>query len=176
MRTEEINGGTAVRLVNTDGLTRTRGAELLLRYREGPFTVTGSYVHVDATEPDPAAAGHRWVPVTPRNTAGIVAMWEKHGRGRIGIEAYYTGAQSLDDNPYRSRSRPYVELGILGEVTLGKASLFINAENLLNVRQTRFDPIVRAERAADGRWTVDAWAPLDGFTLNGGVRFRFGGD
>jgi outer membrane receptor for ferrienterochelin and colicins len=175
VRIEEINGGTAVRLVNTDGLTRTRGAELLLRYRAGPFTVTGSYVHVDATDSDPVA-GRRWAPVTPRNTAGMVAMWEKHGRGRIGIEAYYTGAQLLDDNPYRSRGRPYVELGMLGEVTLGRASLFLNAENLLNVRQTRYDPIVRPQRATDGRWTVDAWAPLDGFTLNGGVRFRFGGD
>lgn len=175
VRLEDTDGGTAVRLVNTDGLTRTRGAELLLRYREGPFTVTGSYVHVDATEPDATGNGRQWVPVTPRNTAGLVAMWEKHGRGRIGIEAYYTGPQALEDNPYRTRSRPYVELGMLGEVTLGKLSLFLNAENLLNVRQTRYDPIVRPQRAADGRWTVDAWAPLDGFTLNGGVRFRFGG-
>lgn len=175
VRLEEIGGGTGVRLVNTDGLTRTRGAELLLRYRSGPFTVTGSYVHVDATEPDPAGAGRRRVPLTPRNTAGMVAMWEEHGRGRIGIEAYYTGRQSLDDNPSRTRSRPYVELGILGEVIFGHVSLFLNAENLLNVRQTRYDPILRQQRAADGRWTVDAWAPLDGFTLNGGVRLRLGG-
>jgi hypothetical protein len=25
----------------------------------------------------------------------------------------------------------------------------------------------------DGRWTVDRWAPLDGRTINGGVRFSF---
>jgi len=25
----------------------------------------------------------------------------------------------------------------------------------------------------DGRWTVDAWAPLDGRVINGGVRFVF---
>ncbi|WP_298851288.1 TonB-dependent siderophore receptor [uncultured Sphingomonas sp.] len=175
VRLEETGGGTGVRLINADGITRTQGAELLLRYRRGPVTVTGSYVHVDATEPRPTGAGHRIVPLTPRHTAGLVAMWEKHGRGRIGIEAYYTGPQSLDDNPYRTRSRPYVELGMLGEISFGKVSLFLNAENLLNVRQTRYDPILRRERAADGRWTVDAWAPLDGFTLNGGMRVRFGG-
>jgi hypothetical protein len=25
----------------------------------------------------------------------------------------------------------------------------------------------------DGRWTVDAWAPLDGRSVNGGLRVRF---
>jgi iron complex outermembrane receptor protein len=28
-------------------------------------------------------------------------------------------------------------------------------------------------RAVDGRWAVDAWAPLDGRTINGGMRIRF---
>ncbi|MES2444758.1 MAG: TonB-dependent receptor [Pseudomonadota bacterium] len=171
----EETGPASVQLINLDGPTHTRGAELLLRYRRNGFTVTGSYVHVDAREPDIAGTGRRIVPLTPRDTAGMVAMWEKHGIGRIGIEAYYTGPQSLDDNPYRSRSRSYFELGLMGEITLGKVSLFVNAENLLNIRQTRYEPILRPQRAPDGQWTADAWAPLEGFTLNGGVRLRFGG-
>ncbi|MEC7933732.1 MAG: TonB-dependent receptor [Pseudomonadota bacterium] len=165
-----------VTLINAAGLTKTRGAEVLLRYRWNAVTLTGSYVHVDAREPDPDAAGRRTVPLTPRDSAGLVAMWEKHGRGRIGIEAYYTRRQSLDDNPYRTRSRPYVQLGAMGELVLGKVSLFVNAENLLNVRQTKFDPLLLRSRAPTGAWTVDAWAPTDGFVLNGGVRFRFGGE
>jgi len=28
-------------------------------------------------------------------------------------------------------------------------------------------------RAIDGRWTVDAWAPLEGRIVNGGARFSF---
>lgn len=167
---------THVTLANADGQTRTRGAELLLRYRWQAFTLTGSYVHIRATEPDPGAtARRRRVPLTPRNTAGLVAMWEKHGRGRIGLEAYYTGRQSLDDNPYRTRGRPYVELGAMGELVLGRISLFVNAENLLNVRQTRWNPLLRPQRSPVGAWTVDAWAPTDGRVINGGVRFRFGG-
>ncbi|WP_246447819.1 TonB-dependent receptor plug domain-containing protein [Novosphingobium flavum] len=164
-----------VTLINAAGLTRTRGAEVLLRYRWDAVTLTGSYVHVEASEPDPDGPGRRTVPLTPRDSAGLVAMWEKHGRGRIGVEAYYTGHQSLDDNPYRTRSRPYVQLGAMGELVLGKVSLFLNAENLLNVRQTSYDPLLLRSRAPTGAWTVDAWAPTDGFVLNGGVRFRFGG-
>jgi len=173
-RLEEI-GPQLVRMVNVDGLTRTRGTELLLRYRQDGFTVTGSYVFVDATEPDRAGSDRRRVPLTPRHTAGLVGMWEELGKGRIGIEAYYTGRQALEDNPYRTRSRPYVHLGLLGEIVLGRISLFANAENLLNVRQSRYDPLLLPRRAPSGQWTVDAWAPLEGFILNGGVRLRVGG-
>lgn len=170
-----ITEPTGVRLVNLRGTTRTRGTELLLRYRWDGFTVTGSYVYVDATEADPVGTGRRKVPLTPKHTAGLVAMWEEHDKGRVGMEIYYTGRQSLEDNPYRARSRPYIEIGLMGEVAIGNARVFLNAENILGKRQTKYDPIVRPSRAADGRWTVDAWAPLEGFVLNGGVRFRFGG-
>jgi iron complex outermembrane receptor protein len=164
-----------VRLVNVEGETRIRGSELLLRYRWDSFSLTGSYVFVDATEPAEGAPGPQSVPLTPRHTAGAVAMWEEHGKGRIGIEAYYTGRQRLEDNPYRSVSRPYLHLGILGEIVLGKVSLFANAENILGVRQTRYDPLLLPQRRPSGQWTVDVWAPTEGFILNAGMRLRFGG-
>jgi outer membrane receptor for ferrienterochelin and colicins len=165
-----------VRLVNIDGQTRIRGSELLLRYRRHSFTVTGSYVYVDATEPKEQGPGRQATPLTPRHTAGLVAMWEEHGKGRIGIETYYTGRQSLDDNPYREASRPYFHVGVLGEIVLGEVSLFANAENILGVRQTRYDPLLRPQRAPSGQWTVDVWAPTEGFIFNAGVRLRFGGE
>lgn len=167
------DGSGRVRLVNVDGATRTRGAELLMRYRRNAFVVTGSYVFTDATEPSRESAARRPVPLTPRHTGGLVAMWEQHGRGRLGIEAYTTGTQALEDNPYRRTGRPYVELGVLGELTIGRASVFLNLENILDIRQTDYHPLTRRQRAADGRWTVDAWAPTDGFVVNGGVRLRF---
>ena len=52
--------------------------------------------------------------------------------------------------------------------------LFVNAENLLNVRQTKYDPLLRPVRAPNGRWTVDARAPGEGFPVNGGIRLSFG--
>ena len=112
-------------------------------------------------------------PLTPRHSAGLVGMWERQERGRIGVEAYFTGQQRLEDNPYRSQSKGYVLFGGLVERRFGRVRLFINAENLGGVRQTRFDPLVRPFQAADGRWTVDAWAPLDGRVINGGMRLSF---
>lgn len=144
-------------------------------WRRGPFVVTGSYLYVDASELKEAGAGRRALPLTPRHSAGFVAMWEEHDQGRLGFEAYYTGGQPLEDNPYRDEGKPYLEVGFLGEVVLGRYSVFLNLENLLNVRQTREERLVRPSRVPDGRWTVDAWAPLEGFVVNAGVRIRFGG-
>lgn len=168
-----LDGAERVRLVNVDGATRTHGAEMLLRYRWRDFVVTGSYVFTDSTEPSLDQQSRRVVPLTPRHTAGLVAMWEQHGRGRVGIEAYYTGTQSLDDNPYRRTGRAYVELGAMGEINLGRISLFLNIENILDIRQTGYHPMTRPQRTADGQWTVDAWAPTDGRVINGGIRFKF---
>jgi len=97
-------------------------------------------------------------------------IWEVEGRGRLGFEAYYTGRQSLEENPYRASGSPYALIGALGERRVGPASLFINCENLLDVRQTKFDPLVVPAPRPDGRWSVDAWAPLDGRVINGGIR------
>jgi len=98
--------------------------------------------------------------------------------GKLGLEAFYTGRQVLDDptneNPYRKVGRPYVIFGALVEWNLTeRVSLFVNAENLTDVRQTRYDPLLRPQQSADGRWTVDVWAPLDGRLINGGLKARF---
>lgn len=165
-----------VRLINVPETTRIRGAEALVRYRAGEVVATGSYVFIDAKEASAPGTGHRLKSLTPRHSGGLVVMWERHDAHRIGIELYYTGVQALEDNPFRDRSRPYFELGFLAEKTLGPVKLFVNAENILNVRQTRYDPLVRRTRSPDGRWTVDAWAPTEGFVLNGGIRLSFGGE
>ena len=150
--------------------TTNLGMEFLGTFRQLPFAMTASYTYVQARE---LVHGVRDdVAQTPRHSFGLVGMAENED-GRIGIEVYYTGRQRLEANPYRELSEPYVVLGVLAERRVGPLRLFVNGENLTSVRQTRWDPILRPDRAADGRWTVDAWAPLDGRVINGGVRIQF---
>lgn len=173
--TVSVPGGTAdgVRLVNSPGKTEFRGTELLLRYLWGDFKITGSYLYIDSSEPGAAGRGREEVALTPKHTAGMVAMWERHGEFRLGLEMYYTGEQRVEGSPFRTRSDPYLDIGLLGEITLGRASWFINAENILDVRQTREESILLPVRAAEGQWTTDIWSRNDGFIVNGGVRLRF---
>ena len=158
-------------LRNLELPTRNQGLELVATWRQAPISVTGTYAYVHARETVEGVEAD--VPLTPRHAAGIVAMWEHEGRGRLGVEWYLTGPQRLEDNPYRPTSPAYSVVGLLAERRLWGIRVFINAENLTNVKQTSWDPLIRPDRAVDGRWTVDAWAPLDGRNINGGVRFQF---
>jgi outer membrane receptor for ferrienterochelin and colicins len=167
-------------IANANEPTRTGGADALVRYRTGDVTAMGdvtitvSYTYVRSTEEKPDGGGRRDVPLTPRHTAGLVSVWEHEGKGRVGLEVYYTGRQPLDENPYRSESRPYVVFGAIAERRIGPARVFVNLENLGDVRMTRYQPLVRPARGEGGRWTTDAWAPLDGRVINGGVRLDVG--
>jgi outer membrane receptor for ferrienterochelin and colicins len=113
--------------------------------------------------------------LTPKHSAGFVVRWEEHGSHVVGFEAYYTGTQQLENNPYLDRSKPYWHLGLLGQITIGRFSWFINAENLLNVRQTKEHPLLLPAQAISGRWTTDIWSRNDGLIFNAGVRVKFGG-
>jgi iron complex outermembrane receptor protein len=70
-------------------------------------------------------------------------------------------------------SEAYTLMSVLGEYRFGRLGLFVTAENLTDVRQTDWDPIVRPARDVDGRYTVDAWAPLAGRMISGGLRILF---
>ncbi len=159
-----------VELANLGGATRTAGAELLVRWNPEPFHITGSYTFVRSTEPELETGVRRDAPLTPRHQAGIVTMWEEENVARVGLEIYYTGPQLLVDNPYRDESKPYVHVGMLAERRFGPARLFVNAENVLGYRQTRYDPLVLPARGLGGRWTTDVWGPLEGRVANVGLR------
>jgi len=161
-----------VGLVNAPEPVRTWGTEFLARYRRGRLGLMATHAFTHATELDVDTGRRREVPLTPRHAASLNAAWEA-GWGRAGVEAYYTGRQSLEDDPYLDVSRRYVLFGGLVERRVGRVRLFLNVENLGDVRQTKTAPLVLPQRRPDGRWTVDAWAPLDGRTWNGGLRAAF---
>ena len=155
--------------------TRTGGGEALVRWKPEPFHFTATYTYVRSTEEDPTTEARRQrSPLVPAHQLGMVAVFEQEGQSRLGVEMYYTGKQSLEHNPYRTESKPYVHLGVLGERRFGRARIFVNAENLLDVRQTKYDPLVLPSLGYYGRWTTDVWASLDGRVANVGVRLDFG--
>ena len=164
-----------VAIVNADGPTRTRGTELIARFHrdEPELDVILTHMYLWSSEQDPSRPGvRREVPLNPRH-AGSLDILGEIGPLRVGFEVFVTGRQTLEENPYRDRGGAYVLWGALIDWQFGRARAFVNAENLNDVRQTTLDPLVRRSRAPDGRWTVDAWRPLEGRTVNAGLRFRF---
>ncbi|WP_042149969.1 MULTISPECIES: TonB-dependent siderophore receptor [unclassified Pseudoalteromonas] len=170
----ERNSDKQVRIVNAPGQSEIRGAEFLVRYRWHDLKLTASYLYTDASKQTQLGTGREPLTFTPKHSAGAVLMWEEHGSHMVGFEAYYTGTQHLEDNPYRTKSEAYWHLGLLGQITVGKVSYFLNAENLLNVRQTKDESLLLPEQDPSGRWTTDIWSRNDGFTVNAGIRIQFG--
>jgi iron complex outermembrane receptor protein len=167
----EVERTEAFVLRNLPAPTTNTGLEALAVWKADDFSFVANYAYVQSHET--TDEGRIDVPLTPRHSVGLDAAWEWEGAGRIGVEWFYTGMQRLDANPYRTESRPYSVFGILATRRIGRLLLFINGENLTDVRQTRWESLLRPARGVDGRWTVDAWAPLDGRNINGGVRWAF---
>ena len=165
-----IDRDTAFVLSNLTRPTENRGVELLGVLRREPVEATVTYTFVDAHETEDGSSVD--VPLTPRHSVASAIMFELEGHGRIGLEGYYTGRQRLEENPYRGVSPGYLITGFLIELKFGRFRPFLNAENLTDVRQSRWDPLLRSRRAPDGRWTVDQWAPIEGRVLNGGLRLE----
>lgn len=151
--------------------TTNTGIEALGIWRADRFSLVANYAFVRSRHLE--GLERLDVPLTPRHSIGLDTAWEWARGTRLGVEWFYTGTQRLEANPTRDRSEPYSVFGILVTQRLGALQLFVNGENLTNVRQTTWERLVRKERGVDGRWTIDAWAPLDGRNVNAGLRVTF---
>lgn len=171
--TEAGDGSGDAVLRNASGTTRMAGIETaaIWRFEGGKFL--GTYGYTKGSRTDPMTNVREDVPLVPRQHAGGDLMFEKEGVYRGGIEGIWYGAQSLDDDPYRTRSKPYFYLMAIAVRQIGRMELVANFENLLNVRQTDTDPLVRPTPGMGGRWTTDIWAPVEGFMANVAVRYRW---
>ncbi|MGQ0766689.1 MAG: TonB-dependent receptor plug domain-containing protein [Gemmatimonadota bacterium] len=167
------NVGGQATLENARADARIAGVEALgvWRFAGGKFIANYGYAH--GTRPDAATGRRESMPMVPRHRIGGDLMIERPGVFRGGIEGIWHGAQALDDNPYRTRSKPYLYVMAIAARHFGPLEVVVNFENLLNVRQTDTDPLVRRSPTMAGRWTTDVWAPLEGFMANVALRFRW---
>jgi iron complex outermembrane receptor protein len=166
-------GAPSLQVINALTPTRTWGTELFARWTRDPFLLTATYAYTRATEADPDFRSElrRPVPLTPRHVVTFDGIIEEEVVGQVALELSYIGRQALAEDPYRTISRPYLIIGFLAMKRVGsRATVFLNAENLLDVRLSDYQPLVRPEPGPGGRWTVDAWAPLEGSMVNLGVR------
>jgi iron complex outermembrane receptor protein len=147
------------------GRVVSRGAETNLKVEAGGFTLFTGYSFTDVNILINGTTEEH--PLSPRHRLNSFLMYEKEDDFRIGLEAYYTGTQRLNDG---SQGKDYLILGFMAQKYFERFSLFVNFENFTDQRQTSFDTIfTRSATSPDFR---DIYAPLDGFLINGGVMVR----
>ncbi|HEX8637888.1 MAG TPA: TonB-dependent receptor [Pyrinomonadaceae bacterium] len=111
--------------------------------------------------------GNQFLPLTPKSKINSALLFEKEENFKAGFEAYYTGAQFTSN---RSRTKPFWVLGIFGEKTFGKYSLFINAENITDTRQSRFGAVVFPPHR--NPTFSEIYTHTEGRVFNGGIKIR----
>ncbi len=106
-------------------------------------------------------------PLVSKHRLNNVLMFEIEAILKIGLEAYYYSSQKLNDG---STGKSYWLCGVMAEKLWKHFSLFINFENLLDTRQTKFDTIYTG--SITNPVFRDIYAPVDGFVINGGIKLR----
>lgn len=146
---------------NADGVINTKGFETNIKFTYLDFKLFLQYAFVDARLDYLNANNQK--PLTPKHNAGAVLVFEQHGKWRLGLESYYTGRQFRSDF---SQTRDFWIVGFMALRQLKHFSLFLNFENFVDTRQSRYQDIVQPP-ISDPTF-AEIWAPTDGFVINGG--------
>lgn len=158
-------GMGAYRFYNLRGKIEARGSETNIKigYKNFKLFLGYTYTHSHLHDGD----FYRETPLTPRHHTNSVLMYEVENKWKVGLEGYYYSPQFLNDGTY---SRDYWLCGFMAERIWKNISAYINFENFLDSRQTRFGSIYTGSPV--NPQFKDIYAPLDGFVVNGGIKVR----
>lgn len=158
-------GGSNFSFINANGHIDTRGMETNLKFTYNDFKLFIGYTYADVNTHFNDVES--WLPLTARHRLNNVLMYEKEEKWKIGLEAYYFSPQKLNDGAI---GQSYWICGFMVEKLWEKLSIFINFENFLDARQTRFDTIYTG--SINNPMFRDIYAPVDGFVINGGIKLK----
>ena len=145
--------------------TSTLGIDNYIRVSKGPVDI---YLGYTFTYPRKSGfASEPWLTLTPMHRAAgvITAQISKHFK--LGIEGSVIGREYLDDG---SRTKPYFLLSSSLQYHINRVTLVLNGENLLDVRQTHFGPVVNPPYTHPT--FAQIWAPVDGIVVNFSVMVK----
>lgn len=162
---ESTIGNNSYQYRNISGNMTSLGTETNLKLSYKLLKLFCGYTYTNATLYNGGVVNDNVL--TPKHKINAILMFEKDEAWKIGLEAYYFDNQKLSDG---KNGKSYVLMGFMAERFIRKFSVYINFENILDVRQTRFDTIYTG--SANNPVFRDIYAPLDGFVLNGGIKWR----
>ena len=148
------------------GFIDTKGVETNIKLTYDDFKLFVGYTLADVKEH--YQGNTKTFPLVARHRLNNVLIYEIHDELRIGLEAYYFSPQKLNDG---RTGRKYWIFGLMTEKIWQDFSLFLNFENFLDTRQTKFETIFTGS-ITDPTFN-DIYAPVDGFVVNGGLKIRF---
>ncbi|MCB0743689.1 MAG: TonB-dependent receptor [Ignavibacteriales bacterium] len=146
-----------------NGFNDTKGIETNIKFSLGHYKLFAGYTFTDVkTHSNDLSASF---PLTPKHKLGIVLIYEVHGDMRVGLEAYYTGNQTLSSG---TNVTDFWVNGLMIEKRFNKFSLYINFENIFDTRQSNYGAMFTGTNENPN--FVEIYAPTDGRIINGGIK------
>ena len=159
------NSSNLYSYTNFNGHIDTRGIETNLKLTYDHYKLIAGYTYTDVESHSENERTE--FPLTPKHNLGIVLIYEIHGDLRIGLEAYYTGVQKLGSG---EKTTDYWVNGLMIEKRFSNISLFLNFENFLDTRQSKYGDMYTG--TIQNPEFAELYAPTDGRIINGGVKIR----
>ena len=151
--------------VNSPGYIHTKGTETNIKIGYDDLKLFLGYTYTDARLNQNGMTVES--PLTPKHRINSILMYEIEDKWKVGLEAYYFSPQKLNNG---TTGEGYFITGFMAEKIWERFSLYINFENFLDTRQTRFGSIYTG--TITNPVFKDIYAPLDGFVINGGIKFK----
>jgi iron complex outermembrane receptor protein len=143
----------------------TSGFESNVRYTLDDFQVFAGYTFVDARRKYDIIQS--FVPLTPQNKLTLDIIYEKEDNFSVAFEGYYISSMFRDLD---TKTKDYFTIGFIAQKHFEHFSLIANCENLLDVRQSRFENMVLPPTATPTFRQV--YAPLEGRVFNVALRLN----
>jgi iron complex outermembrane receptor protein len=157
------------RFVNVKGNTNSKGLETGVSLSYRGFNAKLNYTFIDHARN--VNNVRSIAPLTSKHQVAILAGYELFGKFTVGIDAYYFSKQKLSNG---ATTRGIWELGINTQLDLKYVLIFANLENVLDIRQSRYSPVVSPNPFYSHPQFAELYAPLEGTILNVGFKLRIG--
>ena len=157
--------GSNYRFNTVAGHIDSKGMETNIRIGYSDFKLFIGYTFVKAYLHEGSNKIENFL--TPRHRLNSVLLYEVEEKWKVGVEAYYFDKQQLSDG---TTGKSYWITGFMAEKIWKKFSVYINFENFLDTRQTRYGSIYTGN--ISNPVFKDIYAPLDGFVVNGGIKIK----
>lgn len=144
---------------------RSLGTDTYLRMEYDDLELYLGYNHTSAKRR--GASDNTFLPYSPQDKFSLTMAYSFPGKWRFGIESSWVGNQYLYNN---QRVPNYWFWAAAVERKFEPLSLVLNVENLFNVRQSDYGPVVTGP--LDNPTIAPIWAPQEGLIVNVALKYQ----
>jgi len=144
-----------VSYLNANGVIQSKGLSTIFNISLDELALYVDYTYLDARK---TYDDNKHLELAPQNRLSTMLIYEDEEEGwKAGIEAFYFGDQYLENG---RKTPDYWRFDVMAQKEFGHFTIALNVENVLDVRQTRYEDIIHPPLS--NPVFNEIYAPLEG--------------